>query len=117
MLGQLQRTCAAKAPHRDGVSIHNVLCPEADIMRHTQRFTPAALPIPGAMYLTLSALGSGAGAESAHELLAEVLGTRLTRAQARCPMPGVTLSRHRGAMALIALFLARSLALAFIFEE
>src|SRR6188472_1490819 len=69
------------------------------------------------MYLTLSALGFGAGGESAQELSAEVFATKLTREQARCAIPGETLSRHCGAMALFALFLARSLALAFVFEE
>jgi hypothetical protein len=69
------------------------------------------------MYLTLSALGFGAGGKSTHELLAEVLVTKLTRAQARSPIADVTLSRHSEAMALFALSLARSLALAFILEE
>jgi hypothetical protein len=69
------------------------------------------------MYLTLSALGFGAGGESTHELLAEALATKLTRVQARCPIPGVTLFKHCWAIALFALSLARSLALAFIFEE
>jgi len=68
------------------------------------------------MYFTLSALGFGAGGESTQELLAEVFATKLTRVQARCAIPGVTLSRHCGAMALVALFLARSLALAFVYE-
>lgn len=60
------------------------------------------------MYLTSSALDFAAGGASAHELLREALATRLARAQARCPMAGVTLSRHRNAMALLALFLAKS---------
>ena len=81
-----------------------------------QRFTRAALPIPGPMYFTLSAPGFGAGGEPAHELSAEVLATRLTRVQARCPIPGVTLFRHCDAMALFALSLARSLAKALISE-
>jgi hypothetical protein len=69
------------------------------------------------MYLTLSALGFEAGGEPAHELLAEVLATKLTLTQARCPISGVTLRKHCGAIALLALSLARSLALALIFEE
>jgi hypothetical protein len=69
------------------------------------------------MYLTLSALGFGAGGELAHELLAEVLATKLTRVQARCAITGVTLRKHCRAIALLALSLARSVALAFIFEE
>src|SRR5258705_9022804 len=69
------------------------------------------------MYLALSALGFGAGGESTQEPFAEVLATKLTRAQTRCAIPGVTLPRHCVAMALFALSLARSLALAFIFEE
>jgi hypothetical protein len=51
------------------------------------------------------------------ELLAEGLATKLTRAQARCPIAGVTLPRHCDAMALFALSLALSLALALIFDE
>jgi hypothetical protein len=69
------------------------------------------------MYLTLSAPGFGRGGELAHALLAEVLATRLTRLQARCPIPDVTLRKHCDAMALLALSLARSLALALVFEE
>jgi hypothetical protein len=69
------------------------------------------------MYLTLSALGFGAGGELAHKLLTEVLATKLTRVQARCAITGVTLRKHCGAIALLALSLARSLALAFILEE
>ena len=60
---------------------------------------------------------AGAGGEPAHELLVEVLATKLTRAQARCAIPRVTLLRHCVAMALFALSLARSLALAVVFEE
>jgi hypothetical protein len=69
------------------------------------------------MYLTLSALGFGAGGESTHELLAEILASKLTRVQACCAIPGVTLFKHCGAMALFALSLALALALAFIFAE
>jgi hypothetical protein len=69
------------------------------------------------MYLTLSALGFGAGGELAHELLAEVLATKLTRVQARRAIAGVTLRKHCRAMALLALSLARSVALAFILEK
>jgi len=69
------------------------------------------------MYFTLFASGFGAGGESTHELLGEELATKLTRVQARVPISSVTLSRHCDAMALFALSLARSFALAFISEE
>jgi hypothetical protein len=69
------------------------------------------------MYFTLFALGFGAGGESTHELLAEVLATKLTRVQACCPILGVTLFKHCDAIALFALSLARSLAMASISEE
>ena len=79
---------------------------------------PAALPVPltNVSYF-VGARVSARGGESAHELLAEVLATKLTRLQARCAIPGVTLRKHCGAMALLALSLARSLALALIFGE
>ena len=48
------------------------------------------------MYLTLSALGFGAGGESTHELLTEILASKLTRVQACCAIPGVTLFKHCG---------------------
>ena len=69
------------------------------------------------MYLTLSARGFVTGGESAHELLAEVLATKLTRVQARCAIPGVTSLKHCCATALFALSLALSLALDFISGE
>jgi hypothetical protein len=69
------------------------------------------------MYFTLSALGFGAGGESTHEVLGEELTTKLTRVQACFPISSVTLSRHCDAMALFALSLARSLAMALISEE
>jgi hypothetical protein len=68
------------------------------------------------MYFTLLASGFGAGGESAHALLGEVLATKLTRVQACFPISGV-MSRHRDAMALFALSLARSLATALISKE
>ena len=55
--------------------------------------------------------------ESNHALLVEVLASKLTRVQARCAIPRVTLLRHSGAMALFALSLAQSLALALILAE
>ena len=69
------------------------------------------------MYFTLFASGFGAGGEPTHALLAEVVAARLTREQASFPIAGVTLSRHRDAMALFALSLARSLAMALVSEE
>ena len=80
-----------------------------------QRLNPAALLIP--MYLTLSALGFGDGGKVTQELSGEVLDTRLARLQARCPILDVTLFRHCDAIALFALSLARSLAMASIFKE
>src|SRR6476660_1024375 len=69
------------------------------------------------MYFTLSALGFAAGGVSVHRLLGEVLATKLSRPQARWPMVYVTSLKHCDAIALFALFLARSLATSLIFED
>jgi hypothetical protein len=69
------------------------------------------------MYLTLSALGFAAGGASVHGLLGEALATKLIRAQACWPMVYVTSFKHCDAIALLALFLARSLATSLIFED
>ena len=86
-------------------------------MRHDAQIQArgAAGPTTNVSYLV--GAGFGAGGELAHKLLAEVLATKWTRLQARCPIPGVTLRKHCCAMALLALSLALSLALAFIFME
>src|SRR4051812_34028957 len=81
-----------------------MLCVLTRISRATtQRCTPAALPIPRPRYLISSAPGFSAGGESTHELLAEVLASKLTRVQACCAISDVTLFKHCGAMALFAL--------------
>ena len=79
-----------------------------------QRFTPAALLDPVPRYLTLSALGFGAGGASAQEVLAEISAARPARAQACRATFAVTFPRHCEAIALIALTLARFLATAVI---
>ena len=75
-----------------------------------QRFTRALPPTPRPMNLTLSALGFAAGGKSVHELLGEVLATKLIRAHACCPIVSVTSFKHCDAIALFALLLATSLA-------
>src|SRR5882672_8145119 len=68
------------------------------------------------MYFTLFAPGFAAGGKSTHALLGEELATKLTRVQACFPISSVTLFKHCDAMALFALSLARSLAMALISE-
>ena len=67
----------------------------------------AAGPLTNVSYFV--GAGFRPGGELAHALLAEVLATRLTRLQARCPISDVTLRKHCDAMALLALSLARLL--------